>query len=101
ASGQRVRELNGATDGNPLFLKEILRHGMNRLAPDWFARDDAAAVLRRELAPPGIRDLVAQRVGRLHPDTRAVFDAAAILGERFELADVAHLVGRRADAIGD
>ena len=35
------------------------------------------------------------------PDTRAIFDAAAVLGERFELADVAHLVGRRAAAIGD
>lgn len=96
-----VRELHRRTGGNPLFLKEILRHAANRFAVDWFARDDAAALLQRDLAPPGIRDLVAQRVGRLDPDTRAIFDAAAILGERFELTEVAHLVGRRAAAIGD
>ena len=100
-SASMVRELQRRTGGNPLFLKEILRHAANRYAPDWFARDDAAAALQRDLAPPGIRDLVAQRVGRLDPDTRAIFDAAAVLGERFELPDVAYLVGRRAAAIGN
>lgn len=95
-----VRELQRRTGGNPLFLKEILRHAASRFGAEWFARDDAAAVLQQDLAPPGIRDLVAQRVGRLDPDTRAIFDAAAVLGERFELADVAHLVGRRAASIG-
>ena len=44
---------------------------------------------------------MAQRVGGLHPDTRAIFDAAAVLGERFKQTDVAHLVGRRAAAIGN
>ena len=80
ASAQLVRELQRRTEGNPLFLKEILRHVATHLAPDWFVQDDAATVLQRDLAPPGIRDLVAQRVGRLHPDTRAIFDAAAVLG---------------------
>jgi tetratricopeptide (TPR) repeat protein len=101
ASTRLVREFRRRTGGNPLFLKEILRHAASRFEPDWFARDDAATALRRELAPPGIRDLVAQRVGRLHPDTRAIFDAAAVLGESFELADVADLVGRRSAAIGN
>jgi DNA-binding winged helix-turn-helix (wHTH) protein/tetratricopeptide (TPR) repeat protein len=94
-----VRELQRRTGGNPLFLKEILRHAANRFAADWYSRDDAAVVLQHDLAPPGIRDLVAQRVGRLDPDTRAIFDAAAVLGEQFELTDVAHLVGRRAARI--
>jgi len=94
-----VRDLQRRTGGNPLFLREILRHAAGRFGPDWAARDDAAAMLQRDLAPPGIRDLVAQRVGRLDPETRAIFDAAAVLGERFELADVAHLVRRRAGSI--
>jgi len=99
ASTRLVREFQRRTGGNPLFLKEILRHAASRFAPDWFARDDAAPALQRELAPPGIRDLVAQRVGRLDPNTRAIFDAAAVLGERFELQDVARLAGRTASAI--
>lgn len=103
--GQRVstalvRELQRRTAGNPLFLKEILRHAATRFESDWSSGDDAAALLQQDLAPPGVRDLVAQRVGRLHPETRGIFDAAAVLGEHFELADVAHLVGRRAEAIG-
>lgn len=99
-SASLVRELQRRTAGNPLFLKEILRHAVSRFEPGWFTRDDAAAVLQRDPAPPGVRDLVAERVGRLDPDTRAIFDAAAILGERFEQVDVAHLLGRGAGAIG-
>src|SRR5262249_4163411 len=94
-----ARELTRRTAGNPLFLKEILRHAASRFAPDWFARDDASAMLQRDLAPPGIRELVAQPGARLDPDSRAIFDAAAVLGERFELADVARLAGRRSAAI--
>lgn len=96
-----VRELQRRTGGNPLFLKEILRQAATRSEPAWLSLDGAAVVLQRDQAPPGIRDLVAQRVGRLHPDTRAVFDAAAVLGVRFEVADVAHLVGRRSAAISN
>ena len=44
-----VRELQRRTGGNPLFLKEILRHAASRFAPDWFARDDAAAVAATRL----------------------------------------------------
>jgi len=101
ASAQLVNELRRRTEGNPLFLNEILRHAASRLGPDWFVQDGAASVLRRDKAPPGIRDLVAQRVGRLHSDTRAIFDAAAVLGERFELLDVAYLVGRRVAVMAD
>lgn len=101
ASTPLVRELQRRTEGNPLFLHEILRHAASHFEPDWFVRDGAAAALRRELTPPGIRDLVAQRVGRLHPAARAIFDAAAVLGERFEVPDVARLVGRRVAAIGE
>jgi DNA-binding winged helix-turn-helix (wHTH) protein/tetratricopeptide (TPR) repeat protein len=100
-STRLVREFQHRTGGNPLYLKEILRHAASRFDPDWIARDDAAAVLRRALAPPGVRDLVAHRVGQLDPHVRALFDAAAVLGERFQVPDVAHLVGRNGAGVAD
>jgi predicted ATPase len=100
-TGPLVRDLQRRTQGNPLFLKELLRHPANRIERDGLTSGPAATLPDAGGAPAGIRDLVAQRVGRLAGDTRAIFDAAAVLGEGFELADVARLVGRRADAIDD
>lgn len=96
-----IGELQRRTQGNPLFLRELLRQCASRLEPEWFARGDAVAALDRSAVPVGVRELVGQRVASMAPDTRAIFEAAAVLGDSFQPADAAYLCGQRPTIIAD
>jgi DNA-binding winged helix-turn-helix (wHTH) protein/tetratricopeptide (TPR) repeat protein len=76
-----------ATDGNPLFIREVVR-----------ATDSGQALVTRESAdssgyradlpvprPDGLRAAIAARVARLAPASRDALTAAAFIGERFGL----------------
>jgi len=100
AGAPLVSELQRRTQGNPLFLHELLRQCASRLQPEWFTRRDAVASLAGNAVPVGVRELVEQRVARLATDTRAIFEAAAVLGDSFQPADAANLCGQRPTTIG-
>ena len=78
-----VRALHAETDGNPLFVTEVVRlfDAEGRIAqPD--------ANLR---IPPGIRAAINQRVGRLSDRCRTLLVAASVLGREFGLDALALL----------
>src|SRR3954454_18078710 len=80
------------TEGNPLFLGEMLRmladEGVLRREGDrWIAVGDSAAVA----VPPTIQALLAARIERLADDERSVVERAAVIGHQFYRGAVAEL----------
>ncbi len=93
-------ELYVLTDGNPLFLDEMIRQLRDRNQ----ASADGEAPVPPELNPPeAIRELVARRVSRQPSDVIYLLQAAAVAGREFEagiVAEAAELgAGQRLDAL--
>jgi predicted ATPase len=77
-----ARALHRETDGNPLFVSEVLREGVS---------DEPSA-------PPSLRELIAARAAGLGAEALAVLEAASVVGREFDarlLARVAELDGER------
>ena len=83
-------DLHIRTDGNPFFLRELVRHVQGAGAAE---AGDPAAVLTRAGTPQGVRELVHDRLRALPPETVAILEAAAILGAEFDV----RLAARTAD----
>ncbi len=96
-----VPQLCKLTDGNPLFLDELLRQLQSR-AGEHHDEDDAAPVAPDLNPPEAIRELVARRVSRLPEDVIHLLQVAAVAGLVFDAAIVAEAVDlsaeRRLDA---
>ncbi|MCA1845613.1 MAG: AAA family ATPase, partial [Actinobacteria bacterium] len=92
-----VRAIHAETEGNPFFVREILRHLTETEA---IIRRDGRFVTRLAVEemgiPEGVREVVGRRVSRLSSDANQVLRAAAVVGTEFELA----VVGR-ASAVDD
>jgi tetratricopeptide (TPR) repeat protein len=71
ATARRVHE---RTEGNPLFLTELIRLGAESAAAD------------------GTQEIVRARLALMPADTRRVLEAAAVLGREFALDPLANLV---------
>ncbi len=87
------------SEGNPLFLGELVRMLVNdgalkREGDRWTAGVELAGL---EM-PPTIQALLAARIERLRPDERLVLERAAVVGRQFSRAAVAHLLPREAQA---
>jgi class 3 adenylate cyclase len=91
--------LAAETDGNPFFVRELLRHltatGLiyRDAAGRWRTTDD----LRTAGLPVSIREVVGQRVRALGPETHRVLTLASVIGRDFDL----DLLERVADADGN
>ena len=95
-----VPELCRLTDGNPLFLDEMLRQLRDR---DHDQQGERDAPVPPDLDPPeAIRELVARRVSRLPEDVIYLLQAAAVAGRECDagiVAEAAELTpGQRLDA---
>jgi len=72
------------TEGNPLFIEEVLRTFMtesstDRLTPEALEKVDFASISM----PRTIRDVIQRRVERLDPGARRIIEVAAVIGEHF------------------
>jgi class 3 adenylate cyclase/ketosteroid isomerase-like protein len=81
------------TEGNPLFLGELLRMlveegSLERAGDVWVAAGGAEAVQ----VPPTIQALLTARIERLRADERSVVERAAVIGKQFYRGAVAELV---------
>lgn len=83
--------LYSATEGNPLFVVEMLQ-----LARD---RGDASNLARR--LPDGVRDVIRARLGLLSPPARALLAAGSVLGRTIDLSIAAALVDQPLAAARD
>ncbi len=86
-SAALARALHAETQGNPFFLREVLRHLVETGAV--VVDGDHWAVTRpiEELGiPEGVRDVVGRRLARLSDDANTVMRLAAVQGIDFELS---------------
>ena len=83
----------GATEGNPLFVRELVRmlvdDGVLRATGDGWMLTVAADEIE---VPPTITSLLAARVERLRADERTVLERASVLGHDVVRGAVAHLL---------
>ncbi|HKP59608.1 MAG TPA: AAA family ATPase [Polyangiales bacterium] len=79
---ERVLALHQLTEGNPLFLRELLQlHG------------------RSAATPEGIREVVRARLSLLAPEVRAALEPAAVLGREFDSLTLAAVAGLGANEV--
>ncbi|MGO9854071.1 MAG: ATP-binding protein [Acidimicrobiales bacterium] len=98
-SADLVARLCRVTDGNPLFLDELLRQLRGR--KDEGGHEDGSPV-PPDLSPTeSIRELVARRVSRLPEDTVYLLQAAAVAGPECEADIVAEAAELSADRVLD
>lgn len=85
AAAEGITDTDGifsATEGNPLFVVEMLR----------LARDRGNAPGTTGRLPDGVRDVIRQRLGLLSPSARALLDAASTLGRTLDIGIASSLV---------
>ncbi len=68
------------TEGNPLFVGEIVRS----LPPDAYQMEFAGGVVDQLPIPRTVQEAVQRRVQRLSPATRTVLEVAAAIGQRVQ-----------------
>lgn len=93
------------TDGNPYFVRELIRHLVETgvVAQDasgrWAAGDagDAGPLA----LPDSVREVIRARVGRLGDDTGRVLGTASVIGRDFDLALLVAATGRTHDELLD
>ncbi|MCA1842388.1 MAG: AAA family ATPase, partial [Actinobacteria bacterium] len=88
------------TDGNPFFLREVLRHltetgGIAEQGGRWAPTMD----VDRLGIPEGVRDVVGRRLSRLSDSANRVLATAAVLGTEFDLAVLGVLCGVDDDSL--
>jgi len=81
-----ARAIHEETQGNPFFVREILRNlaesGALSPRPEGWALEVPVADLG---IPEGVRDVVGQRLSHLSPEANQVLTAASVAGSEFEL----------------
>ena len=73
-----------STQGNPLFLVEMLR----------LLDDEGPASIAAGVVPAGVRDVIRQRLARVADETRALLNVAAVAGDEVNPALLAAASGR-------
>ncbi|WP_431285459.1 helix-turn-helix transcriptional regulator [Humitalea sp. 24SJ18S-53] len=92
-----VRSLHRLTEGNPLFLREIIRFLRDRCVLAGSAsRMTSPASLR---IPDGVREVIGQRLNLLSPGCNDVLRVAAVIGRDFSLDLLRRACGGDSDAV--
>src|SRR4051794_32107875 len=89
-----AEQVLATTEGNPLFLSEMLR----MLVEDGVLEDGDGSQWTAPPVPPTINALLSARLQRLAPRERIVVERAAVIGHQFPRDAVADLVGAPVDA---
>jgi len=85
--GDAVRTIRAETEGNPFFVKQLVRHLEEVGGGERLAVEDGLGV------PEGVRDVIARRVARLPERSGHVLRVAALIGRDFELELLEHVAG--------
>jgi len=82
-----VTAVHRITEGNPLFIEEVLRHlAEARAAQDDGRRSLDGAALGELGIPEGVREVIGRRLSRLSPACVAALTVASVLGREFDLS---------------
>jgi len=89
------------TEGNPLFVVEMLKHLDEVGALTAGDEGNRPLTLAEVGLPEGIRQLIGRRLDRLGPTTRRLLTIAAVMGREFRLSVIEGLVNVGEDAVLD
>jgi class 3 adenylate cyclase len=86
-----ARQAFDETEGNPLFMGEVLRHFVETSAVSlvdgrWQVNDPGHIEV-----PEGVRDVIGRRLGRLSDEANQLLAVAAVIGRDFDLELLAHV----------
>jgi DNA-binding SARP family transcriptional activator len=97
APERSLRAIHRGTEGNPLFVGEIVRllSSEGRLAEVDLGATDALPL------GPGVREVIGRRLRHLSEDGRSILALASVLGREFEFNALMHLSGRPEDELLD
>ena len=89
AGAALARAVHAETEGNPFFVREVLRHLAETGAIQKQEGSWTTQLPVEELGiPEGVRDVVGRRLARLSGDTNQALRVAAVVGTGFELGVV-------------
>jgi len=93
--------LHRATEGNPFFIEETLRHLVEtgrifRREGRWVS--DATNINEMGI-PEGVREVIGRRLSRLSPACNGALTSASVLGREFEFAVLGAMTGLDEDAL--
>jgi predicted ATPase len=89
-----ARAIHSETEGNPFFVREVLRHLAETGVIDQRDGRWAARLRIDELGiPDGVREVIGRRLSRLSEETNVVLRMAAVVGAEFEFPLAAHAGG--------
>ena len=89
-SAEFSRALYEETEGNPLFIEELVRH----LADAGIEADVAGAHELREIGlPDDVRELISRRLDRLSPDAVEALRVASVIGREFDALLLERVLG--------
>jgi tetratricopeptide (TPR) repeat protein len=94
----QAEAVHRATEGNPLFVQEVLRY----LVEEGFVvREDGQYVARApgEGLPDGLRDVVGRRLSHLSEKANQVLSVASVIGRDFRLDVLQKVVGLNEDEV--
>jgi class 3 adenylate cyclase/tetratricopeptide (TPR) repeat protein len=92
-----VRAIYRETEGNPLFVTEVVR----LLASEEMLDEVAEGAVSRIVLPDSVREVIGRRLSRLSPECADVLTLASVLGREFSLDALELLTERSADDLLD
>ncbi len=79
------------TEGNPLFLQQVVRHLIETgVIREIYGRWTAVVPVERMGLPQGVRDVIGRRLSRLSSTANRALAVAAVAGDEFEVPVVEH-----------
>ena len=90
-----ARSIHQQTEGNPLFLREVV-HLLSEQGHFAAARDGASVTVR---IPEGVRDVIGRRLNRLSPACNEVLTLGAVAGREFSIDVLAQASGNLEDVM--
>jgi tetratricopeptide (TPR) repeat protein len=96
-SDELVAAIHSETEGNPLFVGEVVR----LLASEGRLTNVDAGALWAFGIPQGVREVIGRRIGRLSPESTRVLTLAAVLGREFGLDGLERLSEVSSDELLD
>ena len=101
AADELVRYVYGHTEGNALFIEQVVRSLIERGDIDRVAREGSRLRLEDESPPEAVTEVVRRRLEAMSPAAREILQIAAVVGREFDVDLLLAVATRGEDAVLD
>ena len=96
--GSLAESIHRQTEGNPLFVQEVVRYMVEE---GHLAHGASGATAVGMAIPEGLRDVIGKRLSRLSPECNRYLSIAAVIGRDFTLTTLQSISGRPREELAD